>query len=67
MNMAGHLSPMDAIVFLAVAFAIAFLAAWMVSPGLRTWIERPKYRFQKDVQSYDQKAGTLDQWKHRVK
>jgi hypothetical protein len=44
---------MDAIVLLAVAFAVVFLAAWLVSPSLRVWIERPKYRFLADVQSYD--------------
>ena len=45
---------MDAIVLLAVVFAVVFLAAWLVSPGLRIWIERPKYRFLADVQSYDE-------------
>jgi len=45
---------MDAIVWVAVAFALAFLAAWLVSPRLRRWIERPKYRFQADVRRYDQ-------------
>lgn len=50
---------MDAIVLLAVVFAIVFFAAWLISPVLRTWIERPKYRFLADVQSYDevQKQG----------
>jgi hypothetical protein len=37
-----------------VLFAVVFLAAWIVSPRLRVWIERPKYRFLADVQSYDQ-------------
>jgi hypothetical protein len=45
---------MDAIVLLAVAFAMVFVAAWLVLPGLRVWIERPKYRFLADVQSYDE-------------
>jgi hypothetical protein len=45
---------MDAIVSLAGAFAVVFLAAWLISPKLRVWIERPKYRFLADVQSYDQ-------------
>jgi hypothetical protein len=45
---------MDAIVLLAVVFAVVFLAAWLVSPSLRVWIERPKYRFLADVQSYDE-------------
>jgi len=52
--MTQTMTMMDAIVLLAVAFAVVFLAAWLVSPGLRTWIERPKYRFLADLQSYDQ-------------
>ncbi len=48
------LTTMDAIVLLAVVFAVVFLAAWLVSPRLRVWIERPKYRFLADVQSYDE-------------
>jgi hypothetical protein len=47
---------MDTIVLLAGAFALLFLAAWLISPKLRVWIERPKYRFLADVQSYDQGA-----------
>jgi hypothetical protein len=45
---------MDAVVSVAVVFATVFLAAWLISPRLRAWIERPKYRFLADVQSYDQ-------------
>lgn len=44
---------MDAIVLLALGFAVVFVAAWAVSPRLRQWIERPKYRFLADVQKYD--------------
>jgi len=44
---------MDAIVSLAGAFSVVFLAAWFISPRLRVWIERPKYRFLADVQTYD--------------
>ena len=47
---------MDVIVGLAVLFTVAFLVAWIVSPRLRAWVERPKYRFQADVRSYDQSA-----------
>jgi hypothetical protein len=53
MTMHMHLDLMDAIVLLTVVFAIVFFAAWLVSPRLRVWIERPKYRFLADVQSYD--------------
>lgn len=44
---------MDLIVGLALAFAILFFLAWAVSPNLRVWIERPKYRFLDDAESYD--------------
>jgi hypothetical protein len=52
--MARAVPMMDAIVLLAVAFAVVFLVAWFVSPRLRAWVERPKYRFQADVRSYDE-------------
>lgn len=45
---------MDVIVGLALLFTLAFLAAWLISPRLRAWVERPKYRFQADVRAYDQ-------------
>ena len=60
MPMTMTVSLMDAIVLLAGIFALVFLVAWIISPRLRVWIERPKYRFLADVQSYDQrqeKAG----------
>jgi len=44
----------DWIVFGSIAFGVIFFAAWLVRPDLRAWIERPKYRFQANVQSYDQ-------------
>ena len=53
MVMPMAMSLMDAIVFVAGVFAVVFLVAWIVSPRLRGWIERPKYRFLADVQSYD--------------
>ncbi len=43
----------DAIVFLSIGFGAAFFVVWLVRPELRAWIERPKYRFQQNVQSYD--------------
>jgi hypothetical protein len=54
MTMPMSISLMDAIVLLAGIFAVGFLLAWIVSPRLRVWIERPKYRFLADVQKYDQ-------------
>ena len=49
----------DVIVFSAIVFAVAFFAAWLVRPDLRAWIERPKYRFQSNVQSYDSVAAPV--------
>ena len=48
----------DVIVFSSIVFAIVFLAVWLVVPDLRAWIERPKYRFQANVQSYDKVQTT---------
>jgi hypothetical protein len=45
----------DVIVFSSIVFAIVFFTAWILTPRLRAWIERPKYRFQANVQSYDKK------------
>lgn len=44
----------DAIVLATIVCAVVFLAAWLLRPDLRAWIERPKYRFQANVRSYDQ-------------
>lgn len=43
----------NVIVFSAIAFAAVFLVAWLMRPGLRAWIERPKYKFQANVKNYD--------------
>ena len=54
-GMAGaQFSAMDLIVGLAVLCAVLFFTAWLVSPRLRVWVERPKYRFQANVRSYDE-------------
>lgn len=53
-GMTAYLTGMDLIVGLAILFTAAFLAAWIVSPRLRAWVERPKYRFQSNVRNYDQ-------------
>jgi flagellar biogenesis protein FliO len=50
-------SAMDLIVGLAALFAVVFFAAWLLSPRLRAWVERPKYRFQANVRSYDETQG----------
>jgi hypothetical protein len=44
---------MDAIVLTAVVCTLAFVAAWLLRPDLRAWVERPKHRFQANVRSYD--------------
>jgi len=44
----------DVIVIASVAFGMAFLAVWLLKPSVRAWVERPKYRFQANVQSYDE-------------
>jgi hypothetical protein len=60
-----HLTAMDAIVGLAVLFALVFLAAWLLSQRLRLWVERPKYRFQANVRIYDQVISGRDKLKGR--
>jgi hypothetical protein len=41
---------MNFVVFAALLLTAAFVAVWIVSPALRTRIERPKYRFQERLQ-----------------
>jgi hypothetical protein len=50
----ASVTAMDLLVALSGLFALALLIAWLISPRLRVWIERPKYRFQSNVRSYDQ-------------
>ena len=45
---------LNLIVASSVGFAVLFFVFWLVRPDLRAWIERPKYRFLSNVQSYDQ-------------
>ena len=56
MTMPMSFTLMDAIVLAAVLFAVIFFVAWLTRPDLRVWIERPKYRFQADVQNYDRES-----------
>jgi hypothetical protein len=53
MNMDRSFSAMDAVVFAALAIVGVMLAAWCASPGLREWMERPKYRFMENVKRND--------------
>ena len=57
MTMPMTVSLMDVIVLLAAIFAVVFFGAWLLSPKLRAWIERPKYRFLADVQRYEEGQG----------
>jgi hypothetical protein len=50
---------MDAIVITAIFCAAVFVVAWLVRPDLRAWIERPKYRFQANVRSYDKAQSAM--------
>lgn len=43
----------DIVVLASVALTGVFVAGWLLSPALRAWIERPKYRFQDAVRQYD--------------
>jgi hypothetical protein len=59
---APSLGAMDVIVLVVALFTVIFVAAWILSPSLRKWIERPKYRFLADVEGYDraqQQGGPL--------
>jgi hypothetical protein len=53
MNMPHSFDAMDLIVLAVSLFTAVMFIAWLVSPALRTWIERPKYRFLASVESYD--------------
>lgn len=56
------------IVFGSLALAAVFVAAWIVRPELRAWLERPKYQFHDAVQGYDraQHAPTQPEGKSTV-
>jgi len=43
----------DAIVIGSTLLSVAFFVAWLLLPSLRAWIERPKYRFQEELERYD--------------
>jgi hypothetical protein len=55
----------DAIVLLAIVGGAVFVIAWLLRPDLRAWIERPKYRFQANVRSYDQEQRVKAQSRTR--
>jgi hypothetical protein len=53
MSGSSTLGGMDFIVLAVLIFVVVFFAAWLSSPALRKWIERPKYRFLADVEDYE--------------
>jgi hypothetical protein len=36
------------------ALAVAFTAAWALSPGFRAWLEHPKYTFADNARRHDE-------------
>jgi hypothetical protein len=53
------------IVGASIAFALAFVAAWVTRPDLRAWIERPKHRFQDALDGYDRAQRPVDDSRER--
>jgi hypothetical protein len=47
-----------AIVVTSMVLAVAFSAAWLLRPGLRARIERPKHEFQERLRHYDRARMT---------
>jgi hypothetical protein len=47
----------DAIVVGSTLLSVAFFVAWLLLPSLRAWIERPKYRFQQELERYDRERS----------
>ena len=45
---------LDIVVFAAIAFSVIFAVAWILSPPLRQWIEKPKYQFQRNVERHEE-------------
>jgi len=48
----------EAIIVLSTLLSLVFVAAWLLLPSLRASIERPKYRFQEELERYDQRRDT---------
>ena len=70
MNMHGSMGALDFVVMAAILFAAALCVAWLLSPTLRVWIERPKYRFLANVEGYDRARREIvdgaSDWPNRV-
>lgn len=48
------------IVTTSLLLAAVFLVAWLLSPGLRKRIERPKHLFASRVRQYDERRGDAE-------
>jgi hypothetical protein len=44
----------------SVALAVAMLAACLLWPGVRAWMEAPKHRFQSRVRDHDRRSAYPD-------
>lgn len=55
----------DAIVVVSTLLSVAFFVAWLLLPNLRAWIERPKYRFQEELERYDRERGRVADADHQ--
>jgi hypothetical protein len=47
----------DVIVFGSLIFAALFVLVWLLSPGIRAWLEQPKFLFHDATRRYDRHAG----------
>lgn len=50
----------DLIVGGSILFAVVLGLAWLRSPGIRTWLEAPKHRFQSRIRDYDRRSAYAD-------
>ena len=46
----------DLVVFGSIGLSVAFFAVWLVRPGFRAWVERPKHAFNARALRYDREA-----------
>ena len=44
------------VIIASLVLAAAFILAWLLRPGLRQEIERPKHWFQDELRRYDQQC-----------
>jgi hypothetical protein len=44
------------VVGISLAMAVAYFVVWLLKPGFRNRIERPKYEFQKQLDRFDRQS-----------